>query len=137
MPVVALQKRRPVFELMIETGQELEKRIEAMEMCIYRCLLKIPWKYKVTNEEVLRRTTEEQELLSIIRAIYNYLSNNILPHNTRLIRWFSSLNYERDWFFLLIIDILNFYLIWSNYIIIEPKKYIPKLMSILSSSDPA
>ncbi len=39
--------------------RKLEKHIEAQEMFIYRRFLKITWKDKVTNEEVLRCMSKE------------------------------------------------------------------------------
>ncbi len=40
-------------------SQELQKCIEALEMFIYRRLIKITWRDRVTNEKVLRLMTKE------------------------------------------------------------------------------
>jgi hypothetical protein len=46
---------------------EIEKRIDAFEMYIYRRMLRIPWVQRVTNVEVLRRMCKQKELLRIIK----------------------------------------------------------------------
>ena len=48
-------------------NKELEGRIEALEMWIYRRLLKISYKDRVTNEEVLSRVGEKRWLLKKVK----------------------------------------------------------------------
>ena len=42
------------------------KLVEAFEMWIWRRMLKISWRDKVTNEEVLKRVGETRSMLGII-----------------------------------------------------------------------
>ena len=48
-------------------GKEMEKRIQAMEMWIWRRMMKISWTERQTNEEVLRRVGEDRSLKMVIR----------------------------------------------------------------------
>ena len=48
-------------------GKEMEKRIQAMEMWIWRRIMKISWTERQTNEEVLRRVGEDRSLMMVIR----------------------------------------------------------------------
>ena len=43
------------------------RRLEAMEMWLWRRMEKISYTERVTNEEVLRRVGEERQLLNLIR----------------------------------------------------------------------
>jgi hypothetical protein len=43
------------------------RRLEALEMWLWRRMEKISWTDKITNEEVLRRVGEERQLLNLIR----------------------------------------------------------------------
>ena len=47
--------------------QALENRIEAFEMGLYRKILRISWRDRVTNLEVLRRMNTNKELLPTIK----------------------------------------------------------------------
>ena len=49
-------------------GKEDEKRIQAMEMWLYRRMLKISWTEKKTNEEVLEMANSDREILGSIRG---------------------------------------------------------------------
>uniref|UniRef100_A0A8D8Q737 Uncharacterized protein n=2 Tax=Cacopsylla melanoneura TaxID=428564 RepID=A0A8D8Q737_9HEMI len=44
------------------------KKIEAFEMWLYRRILRVSWKDKVTNKEILRRMNKELEVLYIIKV---------------------------------------------------------------------
>ena len=46
-------------------NREMESRIEALEIRIYRRMLKISYKDRVSNEEVLSRVGEEQSCLTL------------------------------------------------------------------------
>ena len=48
-------------------SKNMEKRLEAAEMWIWRRVLKIPWTDRVTNDAVLRRMGTHRELLKSIR----------------------------------------------------------------------
>ena len=48
-------------------SKEMVKRIEAMEMWIWRRMMRISWVERQTNEEVLRRVEEERSLMMVIR----------------------------------------------------------------------
>ena len=48
-------------------SKNLEKRLEAAEMWIWRRVLKIPWTARETNDAVLRRMDTKRELISTIR----------------------------------------------------------------------
>ena len=47
-------------------NKECRKKLEAMEMRIWRRILKIPWTQRVKNEEVLRRVQSKRELMTTI-----------------------------------------------------------------------
>ena len=49
-------------------GKEDEKRIQAMEMWLYRRMLKISWTEKKTNEEVLEMANSDREILGNIKS---------------------------------------------------------------------
>ena len=46
--------------------KEIKRRLEAFEMWCYRRILKISWRDRVTNEEVLRRVGEKRKLYQSI-----------------------------------------------------------------------
>ena len=48
-------------------GKEEEQRIQAMEMWLYRRMLKVPWTERKTNEEVLAMANANHEILTHIR----------------------------------------------------------------------
>lgn len=48
-------------------GKEEEQRIQAMEMWLYRRMLKVPWTERKTNEEVLAMANANREILTHIR----------------------------------------------------------------------
>jgi len=55
---------------------QLKKKLEAMEMWLYRRMLKISWTEHVTNEEVLKRAQTERNLLaSIIKRQLKFLGH--------------------------------------------------------------
>ena len=45
----------------------MERKIEAMEMWLFRRMLRIPWTERITNEVVLQRAGAERELMRTIR----------------------------------------------------------------------
>ena len=45
----------------------MERRIEALEMWLYRRLLKIPWVDHISNEQVLQRAGAKREIMNSIR----------------------------------------------------------------------
>ena len=45
----------------------MEKRIEAMEMWLYRRMLRIPWVDHISNERVLQRADAKREIMTCIR----------------------------------------------------------------------
>jgi len=47
---------------------ELVKRLEAMEMWLWRRMMKIPWTARRTNEEVLQMVGEKRELMRAVRG---------------------------------------------------------------------
>lgn len=48
--------------------KETIKKLEAFELWLYRRILRISWKDKITNVEVLRRMNKEQELMKTIKC---------------------------------------------------------------------
>ena len=62
--------------------KESEDRLEAMEMWIYRRILKIPWTDKVSNKEVLERMGKERCLLSKIRMRQLKFFGHVYRHET-------------------------------------------------------
>ena len=46
---------------------ECVKRIEALEMWLYRRMLKVPWTEKLSNEAVLKRMKRDRTMVSTIR----------------------------------------------------------------------
>ena len=45
----------------------MERKIEALEMYLYRRILRISWTQKVTNIEVLRRMNKSKEILQTVK----------------------------------------------------------------------
>ena len=48
-------------------NKEMERKIEAMEMWLYRRMLRIPWTDRVTNEAVLHRAGADREMMRMMR----------------------------------------------------------------------
>ena len=48
-------------------GGKMQEKLEAVEMWMWRRILKIPWTARRTNEEVLRQMGAERELMTTIR----------------------------------------------------------------------
>ena len=48
-------------------NKEEIRRLEAVEMWMWRRMEKISWSEKITNEEVLKRVGEEKQLMNMIR----------------------------------------------------------------------
>ena len=63
-------------------NKEAEKKIEALEMWIYRRMLKIPWTAKITNNEVIRRIGRDKCLLNNIRTRQMKFFGHVTRHNT-------------------------------------------------------
>jgi len=56
--------------------KEDARRIEALEMWIWRRMERISWTYKITNEEVLRRVGEKRTTLeTIVRRKKNWIGH--------------------------------------------------------------
>ena len=70
-------------------GKEEELRILALEMWLYRRMLKIPWTAKMTNEEVLAIAKAEREILSNIQQ----RQMRLLGHTKK--RWFRKISRRR------------------------------------------
>ena len=47
-------------------NKESRKKLEAMEMSIWRRMLKVSWTQRVTNEEIMRRVKTKRELITSI-----------------------------------------------------------------------
>ena len=59
---------------------ESNKRLESFEMWIYRRLLKVSWKEKQSNVEILRRVGKDRELLNNIRRRQMRFFGHVLRH---------------------------------------------------------
>ena len=59
-------------------NSETRKNIEAAEMWFCRCMLKISWVVKVTNDEVLNRVQKERQLLQRIEHGQNKFQGHII-----------------------------------------------------------
>jgi len=60
---------------------EERRRLEAFEMWVWRKLLKISWKDKVTNEEVLMRVGEKRQLMDMISKRKKNWIGHVLRHD--------------------------------------------------------
>ena len=49
-------------------NKEMERRLEAMEMWMWRRMMKVSWTERKSNEEVLRMVGAERELLRVVRG---------------------------------------------------------------------
>ena len=49
-------------------NKNTEKKLEASELWLYRCILRIPWIKKVTNLEVMRRMNTTPQLIKIVKC---------------------------------------------------------------------
>lgn len=58
------------------------RRLEAFEMWVYRRLLKIPWTDHITNEEVLRRTRKDRDLIVNIKKRKTAYLGHVIRNNT-------------------------------------------------------
>ena len=61
--------------------QAEKKRIEAFEMWVWRRMLKISWKEKISNDEVLMKIGEQRNLLNIISQRKHSWIGHILRHD--------------------------------------------------------
>ena len=61
--------------------QAEKKRIEAFEMWVWRRMLKISWKEKISNDEVLMKVGEQRNLLNIISQRKHSWIGHILRHD--------------------------------------------------------
>lgn len=61
-------------------GKPEHQKIEAFEMWCYRRMLKISWVEKVTNEQVLRRLSEEMSLLKTLQKRRNTWIGHVMRH---------------------------------------------------------
>ena len=60
------------------------KRLEAFEMWCWRCMLKINWMDRVTNEEVLTLAQDSRTIISVIRERQKKWIGHIIRGNTLL-----------------------------------------------------
>lgn len=60
--------------------EDLRKRIEAFEMWAYRRMLRISWRQKITNVEVLRRAQQKRALWPIIKKRKTSYLGHVLRH---------------------------------------------------------
>ena len=78
------------------------RRIEALEMWIWRRMERISWTEKITNEEVLRRVGEKRSMVeTIVRRKKNWIGHimrgdfffffSVLPHGRSLVAKLSTL----------------------------------------------
>jgi hypothetical protein len=56
----------------MNTVERNDKKIEALEMWLYRRMLKVSWIEHVTNAEILRRMLKGKNLISVI--FFNFTS---------------------------------------------------------------
>ncbi|XP_071853762.1 uncharacterized protein [Apostichopus japonicus] len=62
-------------------SKETENKIEAFEMWLYRKMLKVSYKDRMSNEEVLNRVSEERKLLSELKNRKMQYMGHILRSN--------------------------------------------------------
>src|SRR5437867_4272531 len=61
-------KKTKVMKVSKVGGKENIRKLEAMEMCLWRRMEKISWKDRISNEVVLRRVGVERELITMLRS---------------------------------------------------------------------
>ena len=68
----------------MDIRQENRKKIEALEMWIYRKIGRIVWSEKKTNYEVLKQLKLKRELLNTVRKRQMKFFGHIKRHNSIL-----------------------------------------------------
>lgn len=66
-------------------SQEMTKRLEAFELWLYRRMLRISWKDKITNIEVLRRMNKETEIIKTVKSRKLQYLGHIMRNEKRYI----------------------------------------------------
>ena len=60
------------------------RRLEAFEMWIWRCMMKVSWTEHKANEEVLQMVDAEREMMDMLRSRQKRWLSHILRHDSLL-----------------------------------------------------
>jgi hypothetical protein len=73
-----------VYDCTWTLDKKAEKKIEALEMWVYKRIGKIVWSEKKTNNEVLKQLKLKRELFNTVRKRQMTSSGHIKRHNSIL-----------------------------------------------------